>query len=241
MSQILFFHVPKAAGTSVRHYLLDAHPNKKHIQIERDAAWEKMTDEELSSYEIITGHLGWRITQRIPQSTRITFLRDPFERALSMYLFWKNNLKQDKPYMRSFKAFLEMADNHAEIRGVLANGQAWQFYYDWPIAQREAKMPIDDEALLAGALEHLSTFDFIGFQETLDDDLTTMASHFNWPAPTQVYRANKTLNKPSKVGFHPETPGMVREMCAVDYELLERVRGIHVQTNAPISALTSSS
>lgn len=86
--RLIYIHIPKTAGTSLRN-AIESRYHKDKI-----APYENII--ELSTtiadhYYFYRGHFGYKdISPYIPKSYFISVLRDPVERVLSLYSFWRN-------------------------------------------------------------------------------------------------------------------------------------------------------
>ena len=88
LPRICFVHVPKTGGTSVRSYFMNLY---------REASFWGYTTEDyvatsgadLLRYQFFAGHTYQRDWSRLPANTMFfTILRDPVERAISLYRYW---------------------------------------------------------------------------------------------------------------------------------------------------------
>jgi hypothetical protein len=86
----VFLHVPKTAGTSL-HRLLCAHVEPAEICPERFGL-QSLRPEELARFRLFSGHFQWDDVAIVPEPRRVvTMLRDPRERLLSLYYFWRSH------------------------------------------------------------------------------------------------------------------------------------------------------
>ena len=194
---IVFLHVPKAGGTTVREQLKAWFPDARHIQFESPQAWDSMSDEELADYHIFTGHIGFRFVERIENPLLLSFLRDPLERAVSQYFYHRNNLRVVRDKLDTFEDYL--SSNIAGFREVLDNGIVWQFAWDQYLSFRKQAQFRDDEELYQAALKNLHKVDFLGFQESMDEDLRSLASFLGCGDDANIVSPkNVTSDKPGE-------------------------------------------
>src|SRR5579859_1497066 len=88
---IIFQHIPKTAGVSVR-ALMSSNFHVDEILHVPDVHWRDRLFAKLaiSKYRFIHGHLHYEFFAALAGSVRlITFLRDPVERIISLYFFLK--------------------------------------------------------------------------------------------------------------------------------------------------------
>jgi hypothetical protein len=93
-TRILFVHIPKTAGMSLYRALEGWATPERSIRFERGGAADEeqlrtLPPDELGRIRLMSGHLSMdHFRQRLgPGWTAITVLRDPVERALSLYSF----------------------------------------------------------------------------------------------------------------------------------------------------------
>jgi hypothetical protein len=86
--KIVFLHIPKTAGQSVRRTLGRTFGQDALAPVQVNAHFEKHPPESLMDYQIFTGHLDWERLDFVPSPKVVfTILREPLERIASFYLF----------------------------------------------------------------------------------------------------------------------------------------------------------
>jgi hypothetical protein len=119
-SIVIFTHIPKTAGTSLRHiiqsqfqpqqvfefYHLKTQPPKVRKGIEK---YNNLTANQKKAIKFVSGHVGFGLHEFLPRPcTYITVLRDPVERVVSYYYFLlrnQNNLVKDKSLEEFIQTF----------------------------------------------------------------------------------------------------------------------------------------
>ena len=82
--QLISMHIPKTAGTSFRNTLKDIYGNKLGL------VYENKWPHESRGYEVIHGHFYLeRMLNEFPDAQVITWVRNPMDRIISLYQFWK--------------------------------------------------------------------------------------------------------------------------------------------------------
>ncbi len=86
-NKIVFIHIPKTAGTSLRRAI------ESSFSSDRIAPYENLYDLNRAKhhdYDLFRGHFGFKDTRFVPgEKQYISVLRDPVDRVISLYNFWK--------------------------------------------------------------------------------------------------------------------------------------------------------
>jgi hypothetical protein len=92
MTTLIFPHIQKTGGTSIRSHLIDLfspdetliiYPNSTGVLMEEALS---KSEEELSKYKFVCGHFPLGIHEHLPQECKyVTVLRDPVARMVSNY------------------------------------------------------------------------------------------------------------------------------------------------------------
>jgi Sulfotransferase family len=89
LPRLCFVHIPKTAGTSVTKVLSDLYANATFPAM-TTLGYAHVSDSELENYRFFKGHAYRRDYQRLPSDTLLfTILRDPVERAISCYNYFR--------------------------------------------------------------------------------------------------------------------------------------------------------
>lgn len=105
---IVFLHIPKCAGQSIRAFLSSAFPKRLLFpgQLDQHLAFYSRSD--LKQYSIFSGHFSWSMLDFLGEDALFfTVLRNPSDRILSFYTFLRrtaSNLSQSD---------LELSQNRA--------------------------------------------------------------------------------------------------------------------------------
>jgi hypothetical protein len=86
----VFLHIAKTAGTTL-HRLLCANFEPAEICPER-LSLKHLRPDDLSRFHLFSGHYQWDDVCAVPDPKRVvTVLREPRERILSLYYFWRSH------------------------------------------------------------------------------------------------------------------------------------------------------
>jgi hypothetical protein len=160
--RLFFCHVPKTAGgalsRSVRSLFIGSHI----IDFESSSPLFRISDEELASARLLTGHAGISLAHRLPADTlTMMVLRDPVKRVISTY----NYFLACGVIPPGLKDFLEDQSNLWAIDNLMT----WMLVHDHTIPGRRDE-PYRDwsvDELRTGALEALRKVNIIGIAENL--------------------------------------------------------------------------
>lgn len=217
---LVFTHIPKTGGTTLDHIVraVSAVLRKqgKRLRFARDGAvprkernqqllnLDSLSDEELASYDYLSGHFPFGIHRRLPRpALYVALLRDPVTRLLSQVRFGLDHSKW--PRDTSVTALIEQGR-------LIDNLQTRQIA---GIADRD--MPCTT-ATLATALENLrSHYAVVGITERFDAMLKTLITLMAWP---DIAYSNRQI---SVAASDPELEARVRLAAerhfALDMEL----------------------
>lgn len=165
-----FMHIPKTAGTSMRKMLWSVFPEKRILPnqqdlIENDSKYPalaklKEQPERLRRARLFAGHYPYGSERIFPQEqiTRMTFMRDPVERSLSLLRHYK--ARDPKVKDTPFKEIL------FQRKSSFQNGQMNFFTGRMPKATSEEQ--------LIHAKQALDAFDFVGISERFEESLPVL-------------------------------------------------------------------
>ncbi|MBK1618572.1 hypothetical protein CKO42_09000 [Lamprobacter modestohalophilus] len=105
---LAFIHIPKTAGTSVVKALKDTFGDKNIFYActsEQTAYFRDMSYEQLINYDVAGGHIPQRtFLRKLPGSQCFTVIRDPYQRAVSIYKHFST-----KPQHKYYKLNCQMS------------------------------------------------------------------------------------------------------------------------------------
>jgi len=221
----VFLHVPKAGGTSIRHFFRDIFLERSIFPEDRLSnfpLWEDVSSEGPKAY---LGHLGWAFA-RSARAETATVLRDPIERLLSVYVYAsKAMLRQPLIGMDSSQMsliqFLE--STQVGIRQNIDNAQTWQLCHCYHWEQREKLAETSDQTIFRAASENLEKIDWLGVSENLSEfckrlSMSKIQTEKNAP------RRNVSSGRLSYSGLSDREKKAMHKCTEMDVALYEKAR-----------------
>jgi hypothetical protein len=160
-------HIPKTAGTTFWFILMDMGIKPPEILLDNVLLRPSYPKIE-PQHKVIHGHFPyWRWDHKLPNLTKISWVRHPAERFLSHYLFWMKNANEESPEIaRKLKAETISLEDFIEIMGNYMTNMY---------------IPLD----------RLGEYSFIGLYEELDLCLQDFYDKYNngkWVEPQYKYK-----------------------------------------------------
>jgi len=221
--RIVHIHIPKTAGTAIRNAVerrSDRHWRAAPHVTERNAD-ELMTGE----FNFFSGHIGYDTARRIGGDI-VTVMRDPVDRFVSTYYFWRQlyetGLERTTKTLMAWKyplaEFLTIRDE-IQLNEEFFNRATWQLAIGSSVPQRrDARAEfVSDDALLARAIENVGNFAIVGMQERLGGFVRQMKDRFG--IDLAVERENVTAQRPEKRDIPIKVVRQIYEWSYLDFEL----------------------
>jgi glycosyltransferase involved in cell wall biosynthesis len=217
--RLVFLHIPKTAGTSLRSVVTKVYGKYGVVSLYPPFSEAELEDarRRLASASALIGHLDFGIHRRLDIDARyVTLLRDPVQRVLSLYGHMERNpqttyYKQIRDGMRVrefLDAFGHQANNHM-VRILSGYGGAGF---------------LDDESVLRQALDNLERhFAFIGFTEEFEKSLQALARCLGWSRVPEIPHLNAAPKRAPHT-TDEETLEVIRRYNRLDQRLFEWAR-----------------
>lgn len=190
---IVFIHIPKTAGMSVRKVI--AENVTRSLIVDDYAQIAFLKDQQLNTFDAIMGHVGYALLRRIVEPKPIIFLRHPVDRIISMYSYWKYNLTGEYHKFYTNKPFMSFVKSGMfEISNEIDNAMTWQLAVDRSTIIRKQHHAASMEKIFNVACENIKKATFVGFQESFAKDLAAMCAQFGWNVP-MIPQENVSKNK----------------------------------------------
>jgi len=172
-NRLLHLHVPKTAGTALRDALQKARGGSLRIFPHYDE--RQFRGINVDDYDVFSGHFGFKTASEIGGDI-ITILRNPVDRFLSVYYFWRelhasgaeispNTIIASK---YSINDFVTIRDEPFMLEEFF-NRVTWQIAYGSSLSHRR-EMRIagrSDQQIYEMAVKNVSKFAVVGIQEDM--------------------------------------------------------------------------
>lgn len=211
--RIVFLHIMKTAGSSLRARLEELAQGEPVWRRESDGLPGRLSPAELARYRILMGHFSFVDARQVPAPRRIfTVLRDPVRRLVSHYHFLHRHRAEAVEQRGlalarlargcTLEAFLTHPD--PAVLDLTKNVMTRTLAGDYRIVGKDryaapwqdARQAISGPELLARALTNLFSLDYVAFVERLEEDRPKLMRAIGLPDIGPLPRENtaETLN-----------------------------------------------
>jgi hypothetical protein len=234
---LLFLHVPKAGGTALGGVL----SNRFAAEDCLDTYYaRRATDEQLNAARFMTGHVSMSLLDRFERRPfSITVLREPIERALSIYSFFRelDEPRSNRLGLEKHDQTLRLAKRHSLEEFIeVAPELAEHYLGNWQARVLGAKRLDRADERLEDALEGLERCDFVGLAERQDESVEWLARRLGWAPLTPLPRTNVTRTRLREEEISPAALEALRDLTAVDRDLYARAVRLYEDRVAKWSA-----
>jgi hypothetical protein len=230
-SRSCFLHVQKSGGSSVISQLKST-LGAAHVFHANESRYQQAPlDVLVAQYPVVAGHFSFaQIPDDLFANTFFfTFLRDPIDRALSHYYYYRTQPETcagDGRIAMARELDLEsFVDTLADRPSPWSNWQTFLFS-----GATDAEQPAAD--LLASALRNLERLDFVGVHDDFDAGLHRLFQMRGWSTDAVAPRVNVTESRLR----HDQIPAAVRyrlhELNRCDVELFACARQLWEDTKS---------
>lgn len=223
--KILFLHIPKTGGTTLRHLINYIYPYYEICDCYfKDPLQTKeliQTASENPLKKIIYGHFDMGVRQYLTSPfTFFTILRDPVERILSFYHFLKIDI--------SLEEFLLSKDFYY-VPPLFFNSQTADLCADEPFVDKgrlvlkypHEPIPPQSPPNLEKAKENIEKYcSVVGITEMYDETLFMLKKSFSWGDFTYK-KENVSKNRLSKTDLPNHVIELIMEKNQLDIELYQ--------------------
>ncbi|MCL2932549.1 MAG: sulfotransferase family protein [Trichodesmium sp. MAG_R03] len=202
MVEIISIHVPKTAGTTFKNILFQVY-GTEGVCVDNQPGYPEVG----TKARVIHGHFPTiKYEGKYPSAKRIIWLRNPVERLISQYFYWKGLPLGENPFN----------DPHHTLV-VEQNLSILEF----------AEMPEMRNLMYKATSEKpITNFYFIGIKEYFKEDLQRLKEKLNWPDfPVTSRQTNQYPNyqeKLQKILSDQKTLDKLASLNPLDIELYQQ-------------------
>ena len=231
-----FLHIPKTAGSALTSLL-----ESKFEPDERAPYVGQMEELERDGYRLICGHRDYDDARMLTGDVRvITFLRDPLERVLSLYNFWRSYTWEEITSRKmegnkiakshSFPDFIR----HPHLKGHTHNGM-FRMLAGRTYSYKASNFPVSESVnhAIETGMNRLEGFFHIGFQETYAQSTLDLFEKMGSPIlESQLTRTASPHNESERNKFpllvrddmSAETVEEFKQRNIIDYQIYDLAR-----------------
>jgi hypothetical protein len=236
-NRILHMHIPKAGGTALRLAFEKATKGKMR-------AFTPWDEREYSSinpddYDFYSGHFGFKTASRIGGDIIVVF-RNPVDRFLSVYYFWRHlyakGLQMDRnttlAATYSLDEFVLIRDEPfflEEFYNRMTFQVAYGYLVDHRRELRDARKTEDE--IFQMAMQNLATFAVVGTQERLHEVERQLLSTFG--IDLRIDKINVTPARSAAADISLRTLRKIQEWVYIDLELYEQASRLVATKSLP--------
>jgi len=212
---VLFLHIPKTAGSTLRHIIERQYPPDA-ILIQHQPAIHQvlgaLPSGNVDRLRVVMGHLWFGAHALLPRpATYLTVLRDPIDRIISHYYFVQRDAEHHLHQIVRGMSLEEYVTSGCSTE--MRNDQTRLLAGGAPA--ESGRSPAE---LLATAKQNLDRhFAVVGLTEEFDRSLILMKRCFGWRSPFHL-KKNVTRH-PTRAKIAPATLRVIEQYNQLDLEL----------------------
>ena len=226
---IIFLHIPKTAGTTLRYIIQYQYPpaaiyelyGSSGTHLQRVEKIQNLSETKKEKLKIISGHLSFGLHEFLLRPcTYFTFLRDPVKRAISMYYHCKSRNENLKT--TTLEDFIQTPGRTNSMTKYLS-GEKFKLQLVDPSNVVNYQCSVETlELAKRNIREH---FEVIGLLERFDESLMLLNKQLGWKLP--IYkRHNVSKSRSYKEEVCKETIRLIECCNQFDMQLYEYAKEI---------------
>lgn len=186
--KIIFLHIPKTAGTSLRQ-IVEQEYQPENCLFLYYPVYDEVTMEEihlqLPKVKVLYGHLTFGIHELLNITGKyVAFLRHPIDRVISFYKYSACDL--DSSYYTSIQNGLSLVDMLQQEVTIQTNNHMTRILANYWQEDR-----LEDVQLVDRALENiLNNFYYVGLLERFNESIEQLGKKLNWKTSYEIPYVN---------------------------------------------------
>jgi hypothetical protein len=226
---LLFIHIPKTAGTTLRHALADLYPPDQRAfiygpRVEGSVSMQHFLDlsaKERAPLRLVMGHYGFGLHRWLPGPSRyVTMLREPMDRIVSLFHYYRTG--RFPPDSKPAREQAVLVDRGTPIdEWIFRNREPrWDNHMVRLLAgARGVGFGECTDALLGEALAHVEEhFEALLLLEWMPLSMEMLAAIVGQPIP-DAPRHNVGADRPAVADIDPAALRRIRELNRLDLGL----------------------
>jgi hypothetical protein len=237
---VFFLHIPKTAGSALGSFLQHRFPVGSIHWVGTGAA-ERERPSLLHGPRLVAGHVGFEMVGLFAERPRIiTFFRNPLDRAISNFYFYRQLGSEGLARYGVGPAFHRVADlsirkfmeqEPVAAHSILGNAQTRM------LAGEHGAEP--SSASLEKARQNLAECEFIGLTERIPESMSLLCRTMGWPPTDTLPQVNVTDGRPSCDELDLHTRQLLWEWTRLDQELYSFAESLFDRRLCAIDAASS--
>ena len=234
-----FLHVPKSGGSSVISSLKSIVGDSGLFHANESRYQQAPLGLLLDRYPVVAGHFSFaQISDRLLADTFFfTFLREPVDRVLSLYYYYRT---QDAARNRDERvAQAQDLDLEPFVQLLADRPSPWSNWQTFLFSgATDSEQPA--EALLPAALSNLERMDFVGVHDDFDRGFERLCDLRHWQAASALPHENATSHRLRRQDLPRPILARIEALNACDAMLFARAKEIWSDTRERRPATTRS-
>lgn len=220
MEKLLYLHIPKTGGVAFRSIIENSVCSEKILHITSPA--DLPTKAGQKKFDFIHGHLNIRKTKNITDHKLITSLRNPIDRCISAYSFWRslnpNDAAIDPNGLMKIRKAQELSlDEFISTREPLIISELSNLQTRLLSGAKKAELHLD-ATHLEKAINTLKSAALFALNSRLDESIDMLCYKFGFFRPSTMQKINTSIHP--KI-ISPESTKALHELNHLDLRLLE--------------------
>jgi hypothetical protein len=242
---IVFQHIPKTAGTYVQGCIFTQLKSADVIHCETDSSVLNCPSEVLSAVRVVYGHLSARsIKLRFGSPRVITCLREPVDRVISAYFYWRTVLDVVSTSLmgKSSRRLITVdraADPYSDLERCICSDElpVYQELRDlqtWMLGYDSRDRNLSDKTVLRLAKKHLDSAALIGDMSSVPDFLRGIAEILGVrPSAGIDKQVNVNVNRPAAKDVPASIRNLIERHNSLDLEIYDYARSAIARRRRP--------